>query len=54
MSEQSVGFGVWTIGMQNNHLSKLPPSLRSDGGTGKNYRLKSEVSAAYSPCAITP
>jgi hypothetical protein len=45
LSDQTAGLGTWTIEVQNDDLASLPPSLRSDGGTGKFYRLSSDAVA---------
>ncbi len=43
LSDQSVGLGMWKLELGHEALAGLPPSLRSDGGTDKIYRLKSDV-----------
>ncbi|HWX17203.1 MAG TPA: neuraminidase-like domain-containing protein [Chthoniobacterales bacterium] len=43
VSDQTVGLGTWTIDVQNEDLAGLPPSLRSEGGASKIYRLKSDA-----------
>jgi hypothetical protein len=45
VSDQTVGLGGWTIDVQSVDLAGLPPSLRSDGGADKIYRLKSDAVA---------
>jgi Tc toxin complex TcA C-terminal TcB-binding domain/Neuraminidase-like domain len=43
LSDQSAGLGAWTVDVQNDDLAGLPPSLRSDGGASKIYRIKPDA-----------
>ena len=45
LGDQTVGLGAWTIDVKNEALAGLPPSLRSDSGADKIYRLKSDAVA---------
>jgi hypothetical protein len=45
LSDQTVGLGAWTIDLQSADLAGVPPSLRSDGGADRIYRLKSDAVA---------
>jgi hypothetical protein len=45
LSDQTAGLGTWSIDVQNADLASLPPSLRSDSGAGKIYRLSSDAVA---------
>jgi hypothetical protein len=44
-SDQTAGLGPWTIDVQSEGLSGLLPSLRTDGGASRVYRLKSDALA---------
>jgi hypothetical protein len=43
LSDQTVGLGAWTIDLHSDNVASLPPSLRSDGGANKIYRLNSDA-----------
>jgi len=43
VSDQTAGLGAWTVEVQRDSIIGLPPSLRSDGGDTKIFRLKSDA-----------
>lgn len=45
VSDQVHGLGKWTIEVHNEDISKLPVSLRADGGPGRFYRLNASAIA---------
>jgi hypothetical protein len=40
-SDQTAGLGAWIIDVESDSIAGLPPSLRSEGGASKLFRLKS-------------
>jgi hypothetical protein len=44
-SDQTAGIGGWTIDVESDGISGLLPSIRTDGGASKAFRLKPDALA---------